>query len=56
MGVLQPVLVSLVAAILATRPDRNLDTAVKDAEELVKIVDTGKHVPKSDWDGKVKTL
>lgn len=50
-------LVSLVAAVLATRAERgDLDTAVKDAEELVKLVNTGKHTPKSEWDGKIKTI
>ncbi len=46
-------LVSLVAAILATRAGSgNFDTTVKEAEELVKMVESGKHVPKSDWSGR----
>ncbi|HYB60254.1 MAG TPA: hypothetical protein VEH50_02145 [Methylomirabilota bacterium] len=50
-------LVSLVAAMLAARTEKaDLDAAVKNAEELIRIVDTRKHVPKSDWNGKVKKI
>lgn len=47
-------LVALVAAILVPHAKGDLDKAVKDAQELVNLVETGKHTP--TWDGSVRSV
>lgn len=50
-------LVTIVAAILANgNSDAEFLTAARAAEKLTTMIQTGKHLETSTWDGNVKTV